>query len=187
MFPFRVPFSSRLFWTLLLVGSTLLATGCLRRRMTINSNPPGATVYVDGHQLGRTPVSTDFTYYGTRNIRLELDNYQTLEVHQAVRPPWYQLPPFDFFVETFSPNEIKDQHTWTYNMTPRVVSSPEQILERGNELAYEGSRVVYDNGRVGPPVLSENLPENQNLSPPRPSTTTPNLPAGNSAPQFTTP
>ncbi|MDO4575271.1 MAG: PEGA domain-containing protein [Planctomycetia bacterium] len=139
----------------------VFTTGCLRRRMTINSNPPGATVYVDGHQLGRTPVSTDFTYYGTRDIRLEMDNYQTLNVKQQVRPPWYQLPPFDFFAETFSPHEIKDQHTWTYNMAPRVLSSNEQIMNRANEFATEGSRVVYPDGRVGPPVLAENMPQNQ--------------------------
>ena len=31
-------------WLLL---ACLLTTGCVRRRMTIRSNPPGATVYVD--------------------------------------------------------------------------------------------------------------------------------------------
>jgi hypothetical protein len=38
---------------------TLLAVaGCVQRRMTIRSNPPGALVYVDDYQIGTTPVST---------------------------------------------------------------------------------------------------------------------------------
>ncbi|MEI6037860.1 MAG: PEGA domain-containing protein, partial [Planctomycetota bacterium] len=40
------------------------STGCVQRRMTIRSNPPGALVYVDDYQIGATPVSTDFIYYG---------------------------------------------------------------------------------------------------------------------------
>jgi hypothetical protein len=36
------------------------ATGCVQRRMTIRSDPPGALVYVDDYQIGTTPVSHDF-------------------------------------------------------------------------------------------------------------------------------
>lgn len=130
--------------------------GCLRRRMTINSNPPGATVYVDGHQIGKTPVSTDFTYYGTRNIRLEMDNYQTLAVKQKVTPPWYEYPVFDFFSETFTPGEVKDNHVWTYDLQQRAISSDEQILTRANNFAFEGSRMVNSDGSLGTPVTAEN-------------------------------
>lgn len=130
--------------------------GCLRRRMTINSNPQGAMVYVDGHQLGKTPVSTDFTYYGTRNIRLEMDHYQTMNVKQKVVPPWYEFPPLDFFTETFSASEIKDHHVWTYDLQPRAISSDEQILNRANEFAFEGSRIVNSDGSLGAPVTAKN-------------------------------
>ena len=52
--------------TVLAVLVCLAALGCVQRRMTIRSNPPGALVYVDDYQVGTTPVSTDFGYYGTR-------------------------------------------------------------------------------------------------------------------------
>lgn len=149
-------------WVLLgvcvLLGST---TGCLRRRMTINSNPPGAVVYVDEQRIGRTPVSTDFTYYGTRNIRLEMEDYETLHVQQPVAHPWYELPPFDFFSETFSAGEVKDQHTFTYNMTPKMLESDERILERANQLAEEASRSVNSDGQLGAPVQREYLLDQQ--------------------------
>ncbi|NCY03200.1 MAG: PEGA domain-containing protein [Planctomycetia bacterium] len=78
----------------LLVAVLLVAaTGCVQRRMTIRSNPPGALVYVDDYQIGTTPVSTDFIYYGTRKIRLVKDGYETLTVRQPFPIPWYEVFP----------------------------------------------------------------------------------------------
>ena len=59
--------------------------------MTVRSNPPGALVYVDDYQIGTTPVSTDFVYYGTRKIRLIKDGYDTLTVQQPFPVPWYEI------------------------------------------------------------------------------------------------
>ena len=46
------------------------ASGCVSRRMTIHSNPPGALVLLDGKEIGYTPCSADFLYYGTREVTL---------------------------------------------------------------------------------------------------------------------
>ena len=53
-----------------LLGLLLCASqsGCVERRLTIRSNPPGALVYVDDYTIGVTPVSTSFIYYGTRKF-----------------------------------------------------------------------------------------------------------------------
>ena len=54
--------------------------------MTIRTNPPGALVYVDDYEIGTTPVSTNFTYYGKRKIRIVKDGYETLTVCSRFRP-----------------------------------------------------------------------------------------------------
>ena len=54
--------------TLLILSLTQV--GCMHRRMTIRSNPPGARVLLEGEEKGFTPYSMDFTYYGTREITL---------------------------------------------------------------------------------------------------------------------
>ena len=59
--------------------------------MTIRSNPPGALVYVDDYEVGITPISTSFIYYGQRRIRLVKDGYETLTVMQPIPPPWYDV------------------------------------------------------------------------------------------------
>jgi hypothetical protein len=63
------------------------AGGCVQRRSTNRSNPPGALVYVDDYQIGTTPVSTDFVYYGNRKVRLVKSGYESLTVIQPVPTP----------------------------------------------------------------------------------------------------
>ena len=102
--------------------------------MTIRSNPPGALVYVDDYEIGVTPVSTDFIYYGKRKIRLVKDGYETLTVLQPVPAPWYEYPVLDFVSENFTPGQIRDQHTFDYRLVPQAVIPTEQLLARGEQL-----------------------------------------------------
>lgn len=102
--------------------------------MTIRSNPPGAMVYVDDYELGTTPVSTDFTYYGIRKIRLVKDGYETLTVMEPVRAPWYQIPPLDFVTENLLPGELRDQRDFYYQLQPQVVVPTDRLLSRAEQL-----------------------------------------------------
>lgn len=112
----------------------LFAPGCVQRRLMIRSDPPGAMVYVDDYQIGATPIATNFTYYGTRKIRLVKDGYQTLTVYERIDPPWYQVPPFDFFSENVAAREIRDMRVLDYRLVPQVVSPPQNLLDRAEEL-----------------------------------------------------
>jgi hypothetical protein len=108
--------------------------GCVERRMTIRSNPDGAMVYVDDYPIGTTPVSTSYTYYGTRKIRLVKDGYETLTVYQPMPTPWYQWCGIDFFSENVWPWEIRDERSFTYQMCPTVLVPSDQLLSRANQL-----------------------------------------------------
>lgn len=112
----------------------LWQTGCVRRRLMIRSNPPGAQVYVDNQPIGTTPCATDFTYYGTREIRLVKAGYETLTVNQPLPAPWYQLPPLDFISENLIPRKIQDFRTASFNMVPQVIVPTEQLIARGQQL-----------------------------------------------------
>jgi hypothetical protein len=124
--------------SLTLLVCTLLAlaacAGCVRRRLTIRSNPPGATVYVDDHQIGTTPVSSDFVYYGTRRIKLIKDGYETLTTLQTIQAPWYQIPPIDFVSENLTGREIRDERILDFTMKPQRVVTTEELLKRANNL-----------------------------------------------------
>lgn len=109
-------------------------TGCVRRRMTIRTNPPGAVVYVDDYQIGTTPVSTNFVHYGTRKIRIVKDGFETLTVEQPVPAPWYQIPPIDFVSENLVPKEIRDHRTLNYELVPQRVVPPDELRARAEDL-----------------------------------------------------
>src|SRR5262245_19788812 len=66
--------------------------GCVERRFVIESDPPGAVVFVNGQPLGSTPVDGHFIYYGNYDFSLVEDGYETLHVDQRIRAPWYQYP-----------------------------------------------------------------------------------------------
>jgi hypothetical protein len=110
------------------------ATGCVQRRMTVRSNPPGAMVYIDDYPIGTTPVSTDFIYYGTRKVRLVKDGYETLTVYQPVKTPWYEWFGIDFFSENIWPGEIRDERAYEFQMIPTVRVPDEQLVGRAEQL-----------------------------------------------------
>jgi hypothetical protein len=130
-------------WSLAAIALCASQIGCVERRLTIRSNPPGAVVYVDDYPIGTTPVATNFVYYGTRKIRLVKDGYETLTVLQPVPSPWYEVPPLDFFSENLWPHEVRDQRVLDYQLMPQAIVPPEQILSRGENLRR---------GSQGPPV-----------------------------------
>tara|TARA_R110002095_G_scaffold111981_1_gene97853 strand:- start:56615 stop:57070 length:456 start_codon:yes stop_codon:yes gene_type:complete len=111
--------------------------GCVHRRMTIRSVPTGALVKVDGDEIGYTPASVDFTYYGTREITLTKDGYETQTVMQKVKTPWYQTFPLDAVSDNLLPFEVTNRHEFTYQLQPKVVVPTEELLNRGNLLRSE--------------------------------------------------
>lgn len=141
--------------SLAIIAVVLLAVlpGCVRRRLMIRSQPPGAMVYVDNQPIGTTPCATSFTYYGTREIRLVKPGYETLTINQPIPAPWYQIPPIDFASENLVPNEIQDFRTVSYNLSPQVITPVDQLIARGEQLRSGTQRgAVVPAGPALPPV-----------------------------------
>ena len=58
--------------------------------ITIDSEPPGALCWLNDNEIGRTPVTVPFTWYGTYRVRLEKPGYEPLE---AEAPVWIDGEP----------------------------------------------------------------------------------------------
>jgi len=175
-------------WTALIclaVGINVLLTGCVRRRLMVRSNPPGAMVYVDNQPIGTTPCATDFVYYGTREIRLVKPGYETLTVSQPIPAPWYELPPLDFVSENVLPRKIQDYRTVSFNMVPQVIVPTEQLLSRAEQLrqsTLQGS-VLPATATSLPGTTTPILP----ATPGSPSAGFPTLAPPNTSPLFLAP
>jgi hypothetical protein len=140
--------------------------------MTIRTNPPGALVYVDDYEIGVTPVSTDFVYYGPRKIRLVKAGYQTQTFLQPVPAPWYQYTPLDFVTENLVPGEIRDQRVFNYQLSPQVIVPTDRLVGRAEGLRRQVQPAVGDSqvpGRIEP--RPEQIP-----TPPRTPLTLPSPP-----------
>ena len=171
------------FLILLISVALLLApSGCVRRRMTVRTNPIGASVFVDKQFIGTSPVSTDFIYYGTREIEVVLAGYRTEKVLRKIHAPWYEIPPLDFVSETLWPGELRDQRVIDITLVPEQVVSSQELLARGNSLRLQAAQGI---ATPLPPTAQPVLPgvnPSQPIDPtypilPPPTTTTP-LPSG---------
>jgi hypothetical protein len=106
-----------------------LAGGCVQRTLQVDSNPPGALVYLNGEETGRTPMRKNFLWYGTYDVQLRKEGYETLSRRTKVWAPWWQWPPFDLFAEMFP---LEDRHEARYTMKPVTaqITDPQQVLGR---------------------------------------------------------
>jgi hypothetical protein len=110
--------------------------------MTVRTNPPGAMVYVDKNPLGLSPVSANFTYYGTRNIEIARDGYRTERFLRKFNPPWYAIPPLDFVTESLWPFEKRDERIIDVQLTPEPVVPKEALVASAEQLRLQASQGV---------------------------------------------
>lgn len=108
--------------------------GGVQRTLRVESDPPGALVYLNDQEVGRTPMETSFLWYGTYDVRLRKEGYQTVKARSRVWAPWWQIPPIDLVAE-FVPIQLEDRHQLSYQLEPL----PEQVeveplIARGLEL-----------------------------------------------------
>ena len=129
--------------------SLCVGGGCVRRRMTIRSQPPGAQVFIDDQEIGVTPVSTSYTYYGTRKIQLIKDGFETLTVQQNFHPSWYSVPPLDFFSENLYSGELRDERVLDFQLIPQRIVPIDELLDRASTLRVNSRQGVTI--PLGPP------------------------------------
>ncbi|HEV2292393.1 MAG TPA: PEGA domain-containing protein [Tepidisphaeraceae bacterium] len=116
-----------------LLALVLAMGGCVQRQLTVTTNPPGALVHLNGQEFGRTPVTRDFTWYGTYDVTLRRDGYETKKTTGKVIAPWWQWVPFDLFAELLP---LTDRRTLHYTLQPSTdeAADPQRMLDRAEAL-----------------------------------------------------
>lgn len=137
----------RIFLITLTLSAALVLSGCVRRLVTIDSQPQGAEVYFDRKLIGQTPCTHEFLYYGSHHLELTKDGYANVRTTAKLKGPVYEYFPLSFFSEVVIPWEILDQHAFSFELeegeTKQAIISPitqpqpplpEPRLERMDEL-----------------------------------------------------
>jgi hypothetical protein len=115
------------------VGLALALGGCVNRQLTVTTDPPGALVHLNHQEFGRTPVTRDFTWYGTYDVQLRKEGYQTRKTTGKVIAPWWQWVPFDLFAELLPLTDRRQLH-YTLKPTTQEAADPQRMIERAEAL-----------------------------------------------------
>lgn len=129
---------------------TLLPSGCVRRRLQVRTSPPGAVISVDNQTIGTSPAATSFTYYGTREVRIEKDGFRTETIKRRINPPWYEAPGLDFIAETLWPWEIRDERIIDVQLVPETIEPTSEVLERADQLRSQSRAGLVTSPRSQP-------------------------------------
>jgi hypothetical protein len=121
---------------LLAVGLSvsLLLSGCVERKLTINTEPQGALILLNDEEIGTSPVTVSFEWYGDYWVRISKDGYENLNTHRPLKRPWYDTFPFDFFAQIINPNRIVDSYEWTFPLEPKKQISREELIQAAEKL-----------------------------------------------------
>ncbi len=113
-----------------LVLLTLL--GCVKRTISITTNPEGALVWVNDREMGRTPLDFGFTYYGEYDLRIELDSHEPVMTTAWTSQPVWDAPLVDFVADV-APLNLNSKTNWHFDLDP-LKNNHEELLNRATTL-----------------------------------------------------
>lgn len=100
----------------------LLVPACAERRIRVTSTPPGARVWLNDEDVGRTPTEARFTFYGHYDVRLELEGFEPYNARHTARAPLHEYPGPDL-VAAAVPARIRHTVEWHVDLSPTPESS----------------------------------------------------------------
>lgn len=119
-----------------LLLAVLLMVGCeTQRTLHITSEPSGALVHVNDEEVGRTPVTVPFKFYGTYSVRLQHDGYTTLTTNAEAKAPWWEHPGPDLLAAVVP--DTDNQVAWHFVLDPAVPVAEQDadaIIDRAKQL-----------------------------------------------------
>lgn len=121
-----------------LLVAMVLVGGCVERYISLKSEPTGATVWLNGEEVGTTAATTAFTWYGAYEVVLRKDGYETLRTVRRAEAPIYQWPVLDLFFETVWPGTLVDEHEWDFELQEYSPADHNRLINRALQLREQG-------------------------------------------------
>ena len=116
-----------------LVILCMVCYGCVKRTITIDSEPQGALVYLNDEEVGRTPTTVPFLWYGVYDVRLMKEGYETLSVGKEAKAPWYDQPIIDVVTEML-PGTTEVELKWDFELELSGEVGEEYLIDHANQL-----------------------------------------------------
>lgn len=113
--------------------AALSLPGCVERRLTINTEPQEALIILNDEEIGTSPVTVSFEWYGDYNVRLSKDGYETLNTHRKLKRPLHDKFPFDLLALLSNKRKV-DSYQWTFTLEEKKQISREKLIQNAQEL-----------------------------------------------------
>jgi hypothetical protein len=131
----------------ILVGLILVPLcGCVERLITVSSKPEGAIVWLNNEEVGATPVTVAFTWYGDYGVTMRKEGYETIHSSRKAEPPVYQWLGIDLIAECL-PFSFTDAHHWEFEMKPVSAVAREPLIERARSLRERALNLTEETPR----------------------------------------
>ena len=119
----------------LLLAVLSTSFGCVRRTLRISSTPPGALVWVNHREVGRTPLEIDFTYYGHYDVQLTREGSEPVITTAEANPPVWDVIGLDLVFDVM-PFESQSVVEWHFDLEPRD-DDLDALVDRARALRAE--------------------------------------------------
>jgi len=165
----RVPHAAAML--LSLSAACAMLSGCLERTIRVTSEPPGALVWLNDVEIGRTPAEARFKFYGIYDVRLELAGYEPVHEGREAVAPFYEYTGPDAIASAL-PTRIHNTVEWHFDLSPSPASNDPtaeaEMLARAHalrdRLGPSPTPPVADPTRTAPPP--EEAPTGEPLAEP---------------------
>ncbi|MFH1616849.1 MAG: PEGA domain-containing protein [Planctomycetota bacterium] len=113
----------------ILILAGVLSGGCVQRKLTINTVPDNALISLNDEEIGYSPVTVGFNWYGDYSVRVTKPGYQTLNTHRKLKEPWYDNFPADFFAQVLWPGTKIDSREWTFELQQEIAPQRDELID----------------------------------------------------------
>lgn len=120
----------------LAIGACLLLSGCIRKQLTVTSEPACADVWINGVYRGKTPVEIPYNWNWYYDIKLQKPGYESYCIRERFYAPAKHKIPFDLIAEILPVRSEEPQ--WRHYQLKQV---PKRYTEPQAET-----------GKIGPDV-----------------------------------
>ena len=136
----------------IILAAFCFCTGCVERKLTIVTEPSGALVALNDEEIGTSPVTVGFEWYGDYSVRISKDGFQTLSTHQNLKRPLKDVFLFDLLADMFT-TKI-DEYNWTFKLQPYQQIQKDELIKSAASLQKEA--LVNPNAQTAKKAKAKN-------------------------------
>lgn len=118
-----------------------VCSGCVERELTIKTIPEGARVELNDEQVGLSPVTVSFNWYGTYRLRMEKQGYQILNTNKELERPTNDYFPLDLFRDIFSP-DVVDSYEWVFQLEEFSQTNRAELIDRAEKAQDDTAEAI---------------------------------------------